>query len=57
MPLVQIENGKVVDSTAAASSASDKKSNAESKSTSGLGKEAFLQLFVERVWKKPVRLE
>lgn len=49
MPLVQIENGKVVDSTAAASSATDKKSNAESKSTSGLGKEAFLQLLVAQM--------
>lgn len=49
MPLVQIDNGKVVDSSAAASSASDKKSNAESKSTSGLGKEAFLQLLVAQM--------
>ncbi len=49
MPLVQIENGKVVDSTAAGSSVDGKKSNAESKSTSGLGKEAFLQLLVAQM--------
>lgn len=49
MPLVQIENGKVVDSSAEASSASNKKSSAAEKSTSGLGKEAFLQLLVAQM--------
>lgn len=49
MPLVRVENGKVVDSSAEASSASSKKSSAAEKSTSGLGKEAFLQLLVAQM--------
>lgn len=49
MPLVRVENGKVVDSSAEASSASGKKSSAAEKSTSGLGKEAFLQLLVAQM--------
>lgn len=49
MPVVSIENGKVVDNSAEASSVSGKKSSAAEKSTSGLGKEAFLQLLVAQM--------
>lgn len=49
MPVVRVENGKVVDNSAEASSASSKKSSAAEKSTSGLGKEAFLQLLVAQM--------
>lgn len=47
--VVPIENGKVVDNSAEASSSSTKKSSAASKSTSGLDKEAFLQLLVAQM--------
>ena len=50
MALMQrIENGKVVDDSASSSAVSNKKSNAASKSTSGLDKEAFLQLLVAQM--------
>ncbi len=44
-----VQNGKVVDNSAEASSASSKKSKAEEKNKSGLGKEAFLQLLVAQM--------
>lgn len=49
MPIARVEGGKVVDSSAEASSSSNKKSSATEKSTSGLGKEAFLQLLVAQM--------
>lgn len=50
MALMQrVENGQLVDNSAGATSSSTNKSNAASKSTSGLGKEAFLQLLVAQM--------
>ncbi len=47
--VVPIENGKVTDNSAASASGSTNKSSASSKSTSGLDKEAFLQLLVAQM--------
>ncbi len=47
--LVPVENGKVVDNSAEATSPSTNKSNAASKQKSGLDKEAFLQLLVAQM--------
>lgn len=44
-----VENGKVVDNSAAESSSSAKSSKASASSTSGLDKEAFLQLLVAQM--------
>ena len=47
--MVPVENGKVVDGSASAASASSSSSKASEKSTSGLDKEAFLQLLVAQM--------
>ena len=47
--MIPVENGEVVDGSASASSASSSSSKASEKSTSGLDKEAFLQLLVAQM--------
>lgn len=44
-----VQNGKIVDASAAANSESTKKTKASENTTSGLGKEAFLQLLVAQM--------
>lgn len=45
----KIENGKPVDTSASGNASTDKSSKAENKATSGLGKDAFLQLLVAQM--------
>lgn len=47
--MAMVQNGKIVDASAAANSESTKKTKASENTTSGLGKEAFLQLLVAQM--------